>query len=109
MTDHEQQAIEAMAKKIDGLAFYVENDKYKQHEARDIARAIFQTLKSSGYQYVPEGFVVVPKKPTATMIEAGRKAFSYHQNLEAQMIGNDVQKYKTAERYRAMIEAAKDE
>ena len=57
MTDHEQQAIEDIAKKIDGLAFYVENDKYKQYEARDIARAIFQTLKASGYQYVPEGFV----------------------------------------------------
>ena len=59
MTDHEQQAIEKLT---DIFVSRLVGGHNNRQDCLSFAKAAVSSLKASGYQYIPEGFVVVPKE-----------------------------------------------
>ena len=59
MTDHEQQAIENLARRMSTCDT---DSETHWPDFLDDAKATIASLKASGYRYVPEGFAVVPAK-----------------------------------------------
>ena len=142
MIDHEQQAIEAIARiiapqrwavydsylasllnKFKGESIGYDPMQFTDLESINLATAALASLKSSGYKYVPEGFVAVPIEPTKMMVNRCNSAMkNFIRTMPKDerdrrgfpgVCGKHGYRVPPAEkariRYRAMIEAAKDE
>ena len=76
-----------------------ENDIGEDTESINMAWSAWQAAKS---QAVPEGFVLVPKEPTETMIQNGTKANSECLNENAPL-GERLFRHPALQVYQAMV------